>query len=117
MTDNRRHRRENLEGMNVFVKNNFKSEIEVLDISASGASIRGTKRFNVGGNYAFKFEHQDRTLAVEGTVVWARLSGCKKISHAETMPIYTTGINFSCDLTDEIEQFKECILGVPLPSR
>lgn len=116
MTDNRKHRRDRLEGLSVYLKNIFNSEIEVLDISAGGAYIRGTKRFNIGGNYVFKFEHKDRVLAVQGTIVWAQLSGSKKISYGETMPIYTMGINFSCVSTDEIEQFKEFILGVPLPS-
>ncbi len=119
MTENRKHRREKLEGMNVYVKNIFNSEIEVLDISAGGASLRGTKRFNVGGKYAFTFAHKDRTLAFQATVVWAQLSGCKKISNGDTMPIYTMGINFSRDLTEEIEQFREYILGgsLPHPSR
>jgi hypothetical protein len=116
MTDNRKHRRERLEGISVYLKNIFNSEIEVLDISAGGASIRGTKRFNVGGNYAFKFGHKDRVLAVQGTIVWAQLSGSKNISYGETMPIYTMGINFSRVLSDEVEQFKEFILGVPLSS-
>ncbi len=108
MTKTRRHIRYVVEGMNIRAKTLFNTEVEVLDISTSGASFRGPRRFQMGSEYTFKVEHEDRIISVKGVIVWTKLTGSKRISKEETMPIYTAGMSFSdvtSDRAAEIEKF------------
>ncbi len=109
MTEKRKHHRHIVEGMGVYAKTHFNTEVEVLDISPSGGSIRSTKRFNIGGEYVFKFEHEYRFISLKGVIVWEKLTGSNKIGEGETMPVYTAGIKFKDVSTDKAEQIKELI--------
>lgn len=94
MEDKRKCRRFALKGINVFAKNIFDNEVEVLDISINGALISSSKRFNIGGNYLFKFEHNKKVFAIKCSVARSTLSGNKADAEGQTIPIYTTGIVF-----------------------
>jgi len=109
MTERRKHRRHIVEGMGIYAKTLLNAEVEVLDISPSGGSIRGTKRFNIGGEYIFKFEHEYRVISLKGIIVWEKLTGSNKIAEGEAVPIYTAGIEFRDVSTDKAGQLKDFI--------
>lgn len=100
MNERRRHARHVVEGMGIYAKSIFSVEIEVIDISVSGCSIRSAKRLNMAVEYLFKFEHSQGIISIKGKVVWEKLSGFRKTAAGENIPVYTAGIQFS-DVTEK----------------
>jgi hypothetical protein len=109
MAEKRKYQRYVVEGMGIFAKTLLNTEVEILDISINGGSVRGTKRFTIGGEYTFKFEHRDKTISTKGIIVWESLTDSEKLAKGETIPIYTAGITFRDVLTDKGKQLKEFI--------
>ncbi len=108
-TDNkRRHSRYTVEGAGVNAKTIFNTEVEINDISIGGASVSCGRRLNIGGEYLFKFEHKDNVISVRGQVVWAKLTGSRKVSDGEVVPIYTFGIEFK-DAGDKAEALEDFV--------
>ncbi len=108
MNENRKHQRHSLEGMGVYAQTLLSKEVEILDISMSGASLKGTKRFDMGHQYSFRFKHKDGTVSVKGLIVWEKISGIEKTGEGETTPIYTAGISFaevSADTSAKLREF------------
>ncbi len=94
MDEKRKHYRHSLEGMGVYAQTVFCKDVEILDISISGASLKGTKRFDMGHKYSFRFKHREHVVSVKGLIVWEKISGIEKTGEGETTPIYTAGISF-----------------------
>ncbi len=109
MSKKRRHIRYVVEGMNIRAKTLFNTEVQVLDISTNGASFRSARRFQMGSEYTFKVEHEDRIISVKGVIVWTKLTGSRRISGEETMPIYTAGMAFSGVMADKAAEIEEFI--------
>ncbi|MGD0887319.1 MAG: PilZ domain-containing protein [Thermodesulfovibrionales bacterium] len=109
MTEARKHTRYVVEGMGIFAKTMWNADIEVIDISTQGASIRSTTRFSIGREYIFTFGHSPRVLSVKGVIAWENLTGSKKIAEEQIMPIYTAGIEFRDLLTDTAEEIRKFI--------
>lgn len=85
--------------MGVFARTLLNRDVEVLDISMSGASVRSSRKFRMGGRYSFGIRHKDKEISVKGTIVWEKVSGIERVGEGETMPIYTAGIEFADDLS------------------
>jgi Tfp pilus assembly protein PilZ len=105
----RRHSRYIVVGMGISAKTLHKTEVEIIDISIGGCSIRGTKRFSLGGDYVFRFELEHRVVSVKGSIVWEKMTGIKKISEKEAMPVYTAGVEFKDVLKDSALEIKDFI--------
>ena len=111
MIEKRKHPRYVVEGMGVYARTIFNTEVEILDISVSGGSVRGTKRFVIGSEYTFKFEHKSAAISLKGVIVWEKLSGTRKIKEGEAMPIYTAGIEFRNGIDDKrMESIKDMLV-------
>jgi hypothetical protein len=95
MINKRKSVRHHVEGKGIYAKTIFDSEIEILDISTGGCSIRGTKRFVMGSEYLFKFAFGNGVVGLKGVIIWEKLSGLRKVSESESVPIYTSGVKFS----------------------
>ena len=106
MVGKRKHSRYVVVGMGVFAKTTHKTEVEILDISIGGCSVRGTRRFYMNGEYVFRFELSDRVISMKGSIVWEKMTGVKKISEEEAMPVYTAGIQFKDVLTEKTLELK-----------
>ena len=106
MVGKRKHSRYVVVGMGVFAKTTHKTEVEILDISIGGCSVRGTRRFCMNGEYVFRFELSDRVISMKGSIVWEKMTGVKKISEEEAMPVYTAGIQFKDVLTEKTLELK-----------
>lgn len=109
MVKERRHSRYIVVGMGISAKTLHKTEVEIIDISIGGCSIRGTKRFSLGGDYVFRFEFGHRLVSVKGSIVWEKMTGIKKISEKEAMPVYTAGVEFKDVLKDSALEIKDFI--------
>lgn len=109
--EKRKYRRYVVEGMGIYARTIFNTEVEILDISVTGGSVRGAKRFSIGSEYSFKFEHVGRVVSIRGIVVWEKLTGVKRIAEGEAMPIYTAGIGFRDGLEDKkMEELKDIFI-------
>ena len=106
MVVKRKHLRYVVVGMGVSAKTTHKTEVEILDISIGGCCVRGTRRFCMNGEYVFRFELSDRVISMRGSIVWEKMTGVRKISEEEAMPVYTAGIQFKDVLTEKALELK-----------
>jgi len=81
----------------------FASEVQVIDISGSGLSVRIDHRLNVGQHYILKLADQKRTVSVRGTVVWCRLKETRQIASEEFKPVYIAGMEFEAMESDRLK--------------
>jgi hypothetical protein len=84
------------------------SSVEVLNLSLGGVAIRAERRLNIGAEYTLKLEMGDRTIAMQGVVVWSVLSGMRKVG-GEDVPWYSAGLKFAGVLTDKLQGLIEFI--------
>lgn len=73
----------------------FANEVDILDISIGGISLRADRRLNIGTEYTLKIKDRNSIIPLKGTVMWALLSGTKKNPDGDTVPLYTAGMSFS----------------------
>lgn len=73
----------------------FANEVEILDISVGGISLRADLRMNLGAEYSLKVRDKASVIPLTGTVVWCLLSGTRQSEDGGTVPLYTAGMSFS----------------------
>ena len=95
MNDKRRHKRFSVDIFGINGKIMFANEVEILDISLGGVSLKVDRRLNIGTEYALKMRSNDQMISVKGSVVWSKISGMKKGSRDDVIPIYSAGMRFS----------------------
>ena len=78
----------------------FANEVEILDLSVGGVSLRADRRLNMGAEYSLKIGDKTNVIPLKARVVWSLLSGTKKSAAGGTVPMYTAGMRF-CDLSGE----------------
>lgn len=100
MTERRRHTRFRMEVVDITGKMMFADDVNILDISIGGVSLKADRRLNIGHEYAVKMENSGRVLAVKGLVVWSVLSGNKEGARGDSIPLYTAGMKF-IDVSDK----------------
>jgi len=100
VTERRRHARFRMEVVEITGKMMFADEVNIIDISVGGVSLRADRRLNIGHEYAVKMENSGRVLAVKGLVVWSVLSGNKEGARGDSIPLYTAGMKFM-DVSDK----------------
>ena len=110
MNENRKHQRHSLEGMGIYAQTFVSKDVEILDISMSGASLKGSKRFDIGRQYSFRFTHKGHVVSLKGRIEWEKLSGIQRIGEDETIPIYMAGISFGEVPADTSSQLSEFIM-------
>jgi hypothetical protein len=76
------------------------NDMEILDISQKGISLRAGRRLNIGETYTLKIKSKDTLLTLQGSVIWSRISQIRKKLHSETIPMYTAGMEF-VDVSNE----------------
>lgn len=85
------------------------SQVEVLNMSITGAAIRLDRNLRVGGEYSLRLELSDTVLAVKGVVVWSVLSEIQKGREDETKPFYSAGMKFKDILSQRLMELLEFI--------
>jgi hypothetical protein len=109
MNVKRQYPRYLVEGMDISARTIFQTEVDVADISMSGASIHCRKRFNIGCKYLFKFAHKDKVFSIKAVIAWERLAGSERTAGGDVVPLYSAGITFEDLLMDKAEQLREFI--------
>ncbi|MEW6714786.1 MAG: PilZ domain-containing protein [Nitrospirota bacterium] len=99
MTNNRKHERLSSKGLNIHCKVHFTTEIDLLNISNSGALVSLVKPLHIGQRYTLHVRHDEKEISLTGVVVWERLVGSKTNEDGEIVPLYKAGIKFDSILT------------------
>ncbi len=105
MQEKRRHKRYNLDLIEINGKMSLTDKVEVLDISLGGVALKADRRLNIGKEYMIKLKEKGKTLDVKGIVVRSELSGIEERGHGETASIYTAGLVFKDGFADKIADF------------
>ena len=106
-SDKRRQPRFVVEG--VHGKMTFASQVEVLNMSLSGAALKVDRRLNIGSEYLLKLEVQNKTISVKGVVVWSALDEMRKGPRGDNVPVYSAGMKFTDVLTRRLVELLEFI--------
>ncbi len=109
MEDKRSHKRFTVEGMEISGKMLFANEVNVLDISTSGISLKADRRLEIGREYSLKLGYADKILALNGVVMWSILNELRKISADEIAPLYQAGLKFTDISTDKLNELIDFI--------
>jgi len=101
MQERRRYKRLVTEGMNIQCRMQFHTNVSLLNISPSGASIALDRRLSMGDEYTLHVECQDNSILLKGVIVWEKIVGSKKNERGEVIPIYEAGIKFDNVITEK----------------
>jgi hypothetical protein len=80
------------------------SEIELLNMSISGAAIKVDRRLTMGARYNLKLDRDGSVLTVETEVVWSVLTEFHKNEDGDEVPVYSAGLKFTDVLTPRITE-------------
>jgi Tfp pilus assembly protein PilZ len=102
--EKRQYKRFVVEELSIHAKTLFTAGVDIMDISSSGACIKGQKNLKIGSNYLIKLENESILLPLKFTVIWSKFSGSQKKSDGDIMPVYITGIEFKDISPDKNEK-------------
>lgn len=101
MKERRRHKRLVIQSGDLPAKTVFSAEVDILDISQSGISVRSTKGFHTGAHCTIKFKAKGKPLSVKAVVMWVKLVENWKNEKNEVVPVYVSGMEFRNVTTDQ----------------
>ena len=110
MSDNRAHKRYNVDLLDITCAIIQTSNIEIIDISPKGISLQAPRRLNIGEEYNLKLRSNRKALSINGIVLWSKINGIHDGVNGDVIPVYIAGLEF-IDVTkllrDEINNFIE----------
>ena len=80
------------------------SEVEILNMSISGAAIKVDRRLAIGARYNFKLDRDGSVITVQTEVVWSVLTEFHKNQDGDEVPVYSAGLRFTDILTPRIQE-------------
>jgi Tfp pilus assembly protein PilZ len=98
--ERRLHRRFVVEGIEGALM--FATDVEILNISISGVALKANKRLEIGREYALKLEYMEKSLSLNGTIVWSVLSELGTGQREAKVPIYKAGMRFTNVISDKM---------------
>jgi hypothetical protein len=104
MNERRRHRRFNVEHLEVNCDMPSASRVKVMNISCGGALVMADRAINIGKNYALKIGYKDKSVFVKATAVWALLADSVKEANGDIIPLYIAGMKFVDVIKGEIPE-------------
>ena len=105
MKNERRHKRYNLDLIEITGKMSLSEKVEILDISLGGVALKADRRLDLGREYLIKLQAKGKTLNVAGIVVRSELSGMEKNKKGESVTIYSAGMMFKDGSIDAVAEF------------
>ena len=80
------------------------SEVEILNMSISGAAIKVERRLTMGGQYNLKLDRDGSPMTVKTEIVWSVLTEFRKNEEGDEVPVYSAGLKFTDVLTPRISE-------------
>jgi len=114
-TGTRRYERFAVEDMALHAKTLFATEVELLDVSMTGACIVAKKSLKIGDQHLLRLQNEGTALTLQGVVVWVTLSGSVKNAREEAVPVCRAGVTFKNVSSDKLVKLKDFMrtFGVP----
>ncbi len=85
-------------------------EVKILNMSLEGMAIETNKMLNIDKNYRIKLaNNDDKTIEIDGQVVWSRLQKTQRLESGDVIPIYRSGIKFNRIFTKRANEIAEFI--------
>jgi c-di-GMP-binding flagellar brake protein YcgR len=106
----RRHKRYEVDFIEITGKMMHAKYIKILDMSVGGIAIQTDKRLKIGGEYSITIEGKGRILNVKVIVAWSSLIKTIRDAENNIIPIYKAGLKFtdiSGETVNEIVNFLE----------
>ena len=107
--EKRRHKRYALDIYDIQSEMLFAKEVNILDISISGVSLKADKRMDINREYTLKIRSRGKVLVFKGKVIWSLLSGNQQGTRGDSVPIYTAGLKFSDSSTEKMKEIIDFI--------
>ncbi len=107
--EKRRHKRYALDVYDIHSEMLFAKEVNILDISISGVSLRADKRMDINREYTLKIRSKEKLLILKGQVIWSLLSGSRQGERGDSIPIYTAGLKFTDIATEKMKEVVDFI--------
>jgi hypothetical protein len=76
------------------------NEVDMVNISLKGISLRVKKRLNMGETYTLKIKSKNLVINLKCIVIWSKISGNRKDVHGNAVPLYSAGLEFT-DVSDD----------------
>ena len=80
------------------------SEVEILNMSISGAAVKVERRLTMGGQYNLKLDREGGQMTVKTEVVWSVLTEFRRNDEGDEVPVYSAGLKFTDVLTPRISE-------------
>jgi hypothetical protein len=87
----------------------FATEVEVLNISSHGISVKAERRLDIGSEYPLKLVEGERAVALKGTVVWSSIHEHRDGPHGDVVPVYSAGMTFSELVSEKMDELIDFI--------
>lgn len=111
----RRYKRFTVANMDVRARALFTAEVELLNISTSGACVLSKTSLKLGENCLIKLEREGALIPLRCTVVWETLCGSERGTAGEVIPLYKSGIEFRNISSNRLVELKDFIRVTGLP--
>lgn len=98
-----------VENMDINEKTLFSAEVELLDVSVSGACIKTSRSLKSREKLLVRLEREGTYLTLPCSVIWEDLLGCEGDLTEKSVPIYKTGVSFVNLSTDKLVRLKDFI--------
>jgi hypothetical protein len=105
----RRYKRFVVERTDVYTKTLFATEVELLNMSMTGACITAKRSLKFAGKYLMRIEREGMVLSLPCIVAWENLWCSIRGSHGEIVPVYKAGVAFRNLSSDRLVRLKDFI--------
>lgn len=101
MENMRRYKRFSVDVMKISGRMLRSTEVTLLDITLSEATLKADMRLDIGSEYSLKLKDNSEVISLRGTVLWSSLYECKKDPDGDIIPQYKASLKLS-DVSDDI---------------
>lgn len=101
MENRRRYKRFSVDVMKISGRMLRSTEVTLLDITLSEATLKADMRLDIGSEYSLKLKDNSEVISLRGTVLWSTLYECKEGPDGDIIPQYKASLKLS-DVSDDI---------------
>lgn len=105
MRNVRKHKRFNLDLIDLISKVSLVSKVEIIDISLGGVALKADRKLDIGKECSVMLEFKGKHIHVRGIVVRSELSRIEEKADGETTAIYSAGLFFKEESADKVKDF------------
>jgi len=101
----RKHKRFNLDLIDLSSKVSLISKVEIIDISLGGVALKVDRKLNIGKECLVILEYKGKHINAKGIVVRSELIGIEEKADGESMTIYSVGLSFNDESAGKVKDF------------